>query len=99
MDQIVASSRLYDDRRSHSHPCRKYQISVSYAARRWGSLQVLGVAPLALAPQGEQAEGCVCVSSGSRQNAGLCQAVISMTGLVDDWRETAGNGEAETVVL
>jgi hypothetical protein len=83
MDQIVAPSRLYDELRSHSHPCRKCQISVSDAAQRWGSQQVLGVVQLALAPQGEQAEGCVCVPSGSRPNAGWGQAVISATGLVD----------------
>jgi hypothetical protein len=83
MDQIVAPSRLYDERRSHLHPCRKYQISVSYVAQRWGSQQVRGVTPLALAPQGEQAEDCVCVPSGSRQNAGWGQVVISTTGLVD----------------
>ena len=83
MDQIVAASSPYDEYHSHSHPCRKYRISESSSAQRRYSQLVLGAAPLALAPQGELAEGFVCVPSGSRQNAGLGQAVISTAGLVD----------------
>lgn len=83
MDQIVVTSSPYDAYHSHPHPCRKYRISVSSSAQRRDSQLVLGAVPLALFPLGEQAEGCVCVPSGSLQNAGWGQAVISTAGLVD----------------